>query len=161
MAQKIAGQFDNLNATWTDTFMKTLDKYDAAVQKMQDRATIAAGKGKDITAATTAIQLAKTAITTARTAMTAQAAKTYTPDTSAVTSATAITTAIGQENIMKVLRASFQTLHAGLFKDLFALRDGPMKNARTAVQNALQSLGKVPGVNDDKSATTTEATLNQ
>lgn len=157
-ADKISKQFENLNSTWTDHFLNLLDRYDSIVQKMQDRATIAAGKGKDITAATTAIQTAKTAITNARIAVTAQVAKTYTP---VVTDSTTPTTSGGQESMMKELRSSFQTLHSSLFNDLFALRDGPMKDTRTAVQNALQSLGKVPGVDDEKSATITEKKSNQ
>ena len=57
---------------------------------------------------------------------------------------------------MQSLRKSFQTLHSSLFKDLFALRDGAMKDARGAVQNALQTLGTIPGVDeDDTTATTT------
>ena len=157
-AQKIAKQFENLNSTWTDHFMNLLDRYDAIVQKMQDRAAIAAEKGKDSTAATTAIQVAKTSIANARTVVTVQAAKTYTP---AVTDSATPTTASGQESMMKEFRSSFQTLHSTLFNDLFALRDGPMKDARTAVQSALQSLGTIPGVDDEKSATTTEKKSNQ
>lgn len=157
MAQKLSVQFDNLNTTWTDHFMNLLNHYDAIVQKMQDRATIAAGNGKDVATANTAIQSAMTAILSARTAVATQAAKVYTPDTSS-TNAVATTTPNGQEQLMKGLRTSFQKLHTGLFKDLFALRDGPMKDARGTVQSALETLGEIPGVDGDKNATTTEAT---
>lgn len=157
MAQKLSVQFDNLNTTWTDNFVNLLNHYDAIVQKMQDRATIAAGNGKDVTTANTAIQSARTAILSARTAVATQALKVYTPDTSSTNTVTT-TTPSGQDKIMKGLRTSFQKLHTGLFKDLFALRDGPMKDARKAVQSALETLGKVPGVDGDKNATTTEAT---
>lgn len=151
-ATKIADQFDNLNSTWTDKFMKQLDQYEALVQKMRARAAIAASSGKDVTAANAAIQSAVTAIATAKNDVTAQAAKTYTVDTATLPTSTATTT--GQAKLMQELRKSFQTLHATLFKDLFALRDGPMKDARTAVQTALQSLSQVPKVDEGNTTST-------
>lgn len=158
-AEKIASQFEKLNTTWTDHFMNLLEHYDAIVKKMQKRADIAAGKGRDVTAATAAIQAALTAVETAKTAVIAQAAKTYTLDAATVTTTTATTTASGQGELMQGLRKAFQTLHSSLFADLFALRDGPMKAARSAVQAALQSLGKVPKVDDDNETAT--STSNQ
>lgn len=155
MAQRIAVQFDNLNSTWTDKFMKLLDRYDALLVKVESRVAIAASAGEDTASTTAAIQSAKTAILTARTAVVAQAAKTYVLDPSTIP-ATATSTVSGQEKIMKSLRTSFQTLHTTLFKDLFALRDGPMKSARTAVQNAIQSLNSIPGA-DEETATSTAA----
>jgi len=148
-AEKLATQFENMNKTWTDHFMNLLDRYTAIVQKMQARADIAAGKGKNVTAANAAILSAKTAIATAQAAVIAQAAKTYTPTVSTTTPATS-----GDEEVVKELRSSFQTLHSTLFTDLFALRDGAMKNARTAVQSALQTLSSVKGVDDDTATTT-------
>ncbi|MDP1690273.1 MAG: hypothetical protein Q8L52_03690 [bacterium] len=147
-AQKIATRFDNLNTTWTNNFAQLLDRYGVIVQKMEARSVIAAAAGKDVTAANAAIQAAVTSIATAQAAVVAQAAKTYVPDTSTVSVTTAVTTAKGQEDLMRGLKTSFQNLHSTLFKDLFALRDGPMTSARKAVQNALQALGKVPGVDE-------------
>ena len=155
LAENIAGQFDRLNEKWTDHFTNVLDRYDALLGKIQARADIAAGKGKDVANTTAAIQSAETAITAARAAVTAQAAKTFAFDASTIP-ATATSTPSGQEKIMQSLRKSFQTLHSSLFKDLFALRDGVMKDARRAVQNALQTLGTIPRVDeDDTTATTT------
>lgn len=160
MAKTLAGQFNNLNKTWTDNFMQLLDKYDALLVKVQDRATVAASAGKDIATTTTAVQLAKTAILNARTAVVAQAAKTYAlnPTTIPTIPATA-TEKDGQDKIMKGLRTSFQNMHSTLFKDLFALRDGAMKDARKAVQNSIQTLGAIPGVDGDN-ATSTEKKSN-
>lgn len=155
MAKKIAKQFDNLNTTWTDKFTKLLERYDELLQKVQDRATLAGSAGKDIASTTAAIQSAKSAIASARAAVTAQAAKTYVLDPSVIPT-TATTTQSGQEKIIKNLRTAFQTLHSTLFKDLFALRDGLMRDARRAVQNAVQTLGKIPKVDDDN-ATSTES----
>jgi hypothetical protein len=121
--------------------------------KVQARADIASSTGKDITATTAAIQSAKTAILSARTAVVAQAAKTYTLDPSTIPT-TATSTTNGQEKIMKSLRTSFQNFHTTLFKDLFALRDGAMKNARTALQNAVQTLSGIPGVDEDNATST-------
>ena len=154
-AKNLATQFDNLNTTWTDKFMQLLDHYDAILQKIQDRADIASSAGKDITAVTADIQSAKTAILNARTAMVAQAAKTYTLDPSTIS--TNMTTASGQDKMMKSLRTSFQNLHTSLFKDLFAMRDGIMKDARGAVQKALQTLGQIPGVDSDNATSTTKS----
>lgn len=153
VAQRLAGQFDRLNETWTDHFMQQLDKYDALVRKIQARADAAQSAGEDVARTTAAIQSATSAIGTARTAVTAQAAKTYALASPTIPAA-ATSTANGQQKIMQSLRKSFQTLHTALFKDLFALRDGPMKNARGAVQAALQTLGGTPGT-DEKNATST------
>ncbi len=158
MAERLAKQFDKQNSTWTDHFMKLLDRFDAILMKIQERANIAAGNGKDITATTAAIASAKTAIASARTAVTVQAAKTYVLDPSALPTATATTTPNGQEELLRGLRDSFKNLHNTLFKDLFALRDGPMADVRKAVQNALQTLGKIPGVDQGTATTTTTAT---
>ena len=160
MAERLTKQFGNINDRWTDRFMQLLDRYDAVTKKIQDRADIAAGKGRDVTTATAAIQSAQAAIESARAAVTAQAAKTYVLDTSAVAVTTSTTTPSGQVELMKNLRTSFQNLHKTLFKDLFALRDGPMKDARKAVQSALQTLGKIPGV-DEGTATSAAATSAQ
>ncbi|MBI5405692.1 hypothetical protein HY972_01480 [Candidatus Kaiserbacteria bacterium] len=152
-AQQLAARFENLNKTWTEHFMNLLDRYGIILGKIKGRADIAAGKGKDVTAANAAIQSAKTAIANARTAVAAQAAKTYVPDISAA-AATATTTPSGQEGLIKDVRASFKNLRASLFKDLFALRDGPMRDARKAVQDALQALGAIPGVDEDSATST-------
>ncbi len=156
LAQRLATQFDNLNKTWTDHFTQLLDRYDAIAKKMQDRSSIAASAGKNVTAANAAIQAAQAAVTAARAAVVAQAAMTYVPDTSTVAATTATSTPKGQEELMSGLRASFQNLHNTLFKDLFALRDGPMTDARKALQSALQALSKIPGV-DGGTATSTSS----
>ncbi len=158
-AERIAEQFDKLNQKWTDHFIQQLDRYGAILLKIQERADIAATNGKDTTATNAAIKSANTAIENARTAVIAQTAKIYTLDTSAVT-ATASTTQSSQAELMKGLRTSFKNLHTALFKDLFALRDGPMKDTRKAVQSVLQTLEKVSGV-DGGNATSTSDGANQ
>ena len=155
MAQRLAKQFENLNSTWTNQFMRTLDRHDAILKKIETRAATSTGAGNDNPATIAAIQSAKTAIATARTAVTAQAAKVYTLDPAAVTTTTATTTPNGQTELMKKLKNSFQELHKTLFKDLFALRDGPMTDARKAVQNALRTLGKISGDNEGNATSTT------
>jgi hypothetical protein len=158
-AEQIAGQFDNLNQTWTDHFTKQLDQYSAVLAKIQSRADIAKGAGKDISSTTAAIQTAQVAITNARAAVAAQAAKTYTIASSTLPT-TATSTSSGQEKFMQGLRKSFQSLHTTLFKDLNALSNGPMKTVRKAVQNALQTLGKVRGVDDDHDGRATSTQSN-
>lgn len=155
LAENMTGRFDHLNKTWTDHFLELLGRYDEILQKMRDRADVAAGAGRDVTAAHAAIQSAETALESARAAVVAQAAKTYALDTSAITTAAATTTPSGQAEFLGSLRATFQELHAALFKDLFALRDGPMKDVRSALQSALQSLSAVPDVDEENTAATT------
>jgi hypothetical protein len=136
MAAKLSEKFDKINTEWTGHFTKQLDRLDAIVAKIVERA--AAGRGTADTAG--AVQKAKDAIAAARTAVAAQAAKTYVVDISTLPVVTATSTNSGQDKIVQGLRKSFQTLHTGLFKDLFALRDGAMKDARRAVAAAAKTL---------------------
>ena len=149
LALKLSDRFDNLNKKWTDHFTQTLDHYNAILLKIQERADIAETNGKDVSAANVAIQSAKTAISTAQTAVTAQAVKTYTLDASVVTTTDTTDTTVGQDELVKRLRTAFQELHKTVFNDLKALRDGEMKNTRSAVQGALQTLSQIPKVDDD------------
>lgn len=160
MAERIAAQFDKINSTWTDRFVEKLDRYESIVLKIQKRADTSASVGKDVTMVTTAVKSAQTAIASARTTVAAQAAKTYTLDTSTLTTSAAITTDSGQGELVKALRASFQTMHSALFKDLFALRDGPMTEVRKTVEAALSALKQVPKVDDDDTVIAT-STANQ
>lgn len=157
-ARKLAARLEDLNKTWTDHFAKLLDRYGAMIEKMQKRADTAAADGKDVTAARAAIQTAQDAVATAKTAVAAQAAKAYALDASTATGVVATTTPADQDELLKALKSSFQSLHRTLFTDLYALRDGAMKAARRAVQDALQTLGKVPDV--DKGTATSTASSN-
>ena len=155
MVENLVERFEHLNTTWTDHFTKQLDRLTAIVEKIESRAATASANGKNIAAVTAAIQTAKNAIAVAQVSITAQVAKTYAPDTSAVPTTTEAATTEGQEALMKTLKASFKSLHETLFNDLFVLRDGPMKAARSAVQGALQSLSTIPGVDEDSTSSTT------
>ena len=149
-AQQITNQFDHINKVWTDHFMKQLARYDTVLQKIQLRTNKASANGKDVADVNAAIQTAKAAISTARVAVTAQAQKTYVANATTISSATASPdTSSGQGQLMQNLRSSFKTLRNQLFNDLFALRDGAMKNAKNAVQNALKTLSKIPGIDNE------------
>lgn len=147
-AEKLAARLENLNTTWTDHFAKLLDRYRAVLEKMQKRSDAAAANGRDVTAANAAIELARNALSTVQNEVAVQASKTYTIDTSAVPTTVATTTSEGQRELVGALKTAFQQVHATVFKDLFALRDGQMKDVRALVQDALQALGKVPGVDE-------------
>lgn len=153
MAQSLAVRFNSLNTKWTDNFSQILDRYDAIVQKIQDRSDIAAAAQKDVSATTAAIASARTAILNARNAVAAQAVKTF-DLTLANLPAKVTSKSADQEKMMESLRSSFKNLNSGLFQDLFALRDGPMKDARSAVKTALDTLSAVPGVDDDNGSGT-------
>ncbi len=156
--QRFATQLESLNERWTNRFAEQLDRLSAVVKKMESRSAIAAANGKEVTAANAAIQIAKNVIETAQAGVTAQATKTYTLDLSTIPTSVAASTPKGQGELMKGVKDSFQTLHKALFKDLFALRDGPMTVARKAVQDAHQALSKIPGVDG---STATSTTSNQ
>lgn len=161
-AKGIAKQFAHLNEQWTDHFMNVLDHLDEVVKKIQSRADRAASSGKDVSATVAAIKSAKTAIDTARAAVVTQAGKVYELNTSTssavVSPTTSTTTPGGQSELVRNLSTAFKALHTSLFKDLTALRDGPMLAARRAVQAAAQSLASIPRVDEDGVATTTSAT---
>lgn len=161
LADKLHNEFNRINKIETSHFTKVLSQYNDVLKKVQDRATKAAANGKDITAVTAAIESAKTAIAVAQIAVTAQAAKTYVLNTTAIvaTSTAATTTRDGQEQLMKGLRTAFQTLHEELKNDLKTIRDGVIKDARKAVQGAIQALGPVSqGDDKDRKATSTAPT---
>lgn len=147
-AERLTEQFDRLNKKWTDHFIQLLDRYGDIVLKIQERADKAAANGSNTAAVNASIQSAQTAIENARDAVVAQAAASYTLDTSALATEATMTTE-GQEKLLGGLRTAFQDLHKDLFNDLFALRDGAMRDTRGAVQAALQALSQIPRVDDD------------
>jgi len=162
MAKQIVNQFDHINQVWTDHFTDVLNRLDAVLQKIQVRADKASANGQDITSVTAAIKSAQSAISAARTAVVAQAQKTYTVDTTAVSAGvSSSSTQTGQDQLIKNLRSQFKTAKEQLFKDLFALRDGAMKNAREAVKNAFKSLSEIPSVDKEPEASSTSPTSSE
>lgn len=137
-ATRLNEQMARLNTRWTDHFNNALSRLSEVLSKVELRASKAESNGKDVAAVKTAIQNAKTAIATARTAVETQAKKTY---TATFTSE-------------KELGAAFKAVKEQLKKDLFGLRDGAMKNAREAVQNAHRALKGVPKVDEEPKTTT-------
>lgn len=135
IATRLDEQLARLNAKWTDHFNNVLNRLSEILSKVELRADKAQTAGKDVSAARTAIGNAKTAIESARAAVETQAKKTYTATFSSETE----------------LGAAFKAVREQLHEDLFGLRDGAMKSAREAVQNALQALKGVPKVDEDSS----------
>ena len=155
-AQHLTEQFDRLNKKWTDHFMQLLNRYEAILLKIQERADNAATNGKDTAAVNTSIQSAQTAIENARDAVVAQAVASYTLDISTLAVGATMTTE-GQDELLRGFRTAFQDLHKTLFNDLFALRDGAIKDTRATVQAALQALSQIPKVDDDDDASTDDS----
>lgn len=149
-AEKIESQFDRINMVWTDHFTNVLDRLDALLQKIESRTEKASANGQDMTATKIAIQNAVNKIAAARTTVANQAQKTYVVDATAITGSTS--TEIGQVNLVSKLREQFKTLRDQLFRDLTLLRDGAMKDARTAVQDSLKALSQVPNVDEEPEA---------
>lgn len=139
IAMRLDKQLAHLNAQWTDHFNNVLNRLSEILAKVELRADKAQAAGKDVSAVRTAIINAKTAIASARTAVEAQAKKTYTANFSSEME----------------LREAFKTAKEQLKKDLFGLRDGAMKSARKAVQDAHQALKGVPKVDEEPKAATT------
>jgi hypothetical protein len=155
-ALQIANQLDHLNQQWTEHFTQVLNRLEVILEKIKNRADKAAANANDVSAVDAAISAAETAISNARAAVETQAKKTYTVDLTAVSSGIATTTTTaGQNQLIINLRAQFKTLKDQLEKNLTSLRDGLMKDARTAVQKALEELIKVPNVDVEPTATST------
>ena len=107
LAEKLANQFDNLNSKWTDHFIQQLDRLSDILLKIQNRADIAATNGKDATVTNAVIQSANIAVASARTVVITQAAKTYTLDTSSITTTVATTTTNGQNELIKLFLRTY------------------------------------------------------
>ncbi|MBM3257155.1 MAG: hypothetical protein FJY98_02390 [Candidatus Liptonbacteria bacterium] len=134
-AESLYDRLHKVNETWTDHFGEVLDKYAAILGRVNDRK--ATSSNSDVIARVdAAVRNASSAIVTARTAVETQAKKTYPVTVTSETNA----------------KAAFQTAHAALKKDLFALRDGVMRNARQAVHQAIQSLRPATSTNATSSA---------
>lgn len=156
LAEQIADQFDHINEVWTGHFTNVLNRLEAILEKIKNRADKAATNAQDVSEVDADIKKAETAILTARAAVETQAKKTYAMDLTAVNSGIATTTtAMGQNKLIINLRAQFKTLRDQLREDLFELRDGAIKDSRTAVQDALQALSDVPSVDEEPTATST------
>lgn len=141
-ANKIVAQLARVNKVATEHFASVLDELDAILQKIQSRAEKARSGGQDVSSVLSAIATAQGSIAKARTAVESQASKVYVIDLSSTA------TDDPQESLIATLRQQFQDLHTQLKTDLTALRDGPMTDARKAVQVALQALKSVPKVDD-------------
>ncbi|MDO8493639.1 MAG: hypothetical protein Q7S19_03805 [bacterium] len=144
LATRLAEQIEKANKTWTDHFTDVLNHLNSVLKKVEDRTAKAKAKGADTTSTDTAIASAKTVIVSARAAVSTQAIKTYVADTSTITTTSATSTEKGQGQLMKGLKAAYQTVHKQLFSDLKALRDGLMKDARKAVNDAVATITKIP-----------------
>lgn len=136
-AARLDEQMNRLNDRWTTHFTNVLNKLEDILGKIQVRADKAAALGKDISAVKTATDSAKAVIASARTAVETQAKKDYT------------ITFTSEEQ----LRAAFKAAKDQLHKDLTALRDGAIKNARSKVQDAARALGGVPKVDEEPETT--------
>ena len=145
-ATRLNEQLARLNAQWTDHFNNVLNRLSEILSKVELRADKAQANGKDVSAVRTAIQNAKNAIATARAAVETQAKKIYMPCILGVSTFSNCTFASEKE-----LGPAFKAARERLRKDLFELRDGAMKSAREAVQNAHQTLKGVPKVNEEPS----------
>lgn len=145
IATRLDEQMAHLNTQWTDHFNNVLGRLSEILSKVELRADKAQATGKDVSAVRTAIVNAKATIVIARTAVETQAKKTY----------------VATFSSEKELREAFKTVKEQLRKDLFGLRDDPMKSAREAVQNALQALKGVPKVDEESRATTTPSQNQQ
>ncbi len=147
LGNKVMEKIDHVNQTWTGHFANVLDKLDVVLQKIKSRTQKVATNGQDVSAVNTAIAKAETAITTARSAVLDQSQRTYAINASTITGETSTTE--GQNNLVSTLRTRFPLLRDQVFKDLFALRDGVMKDARTAVHDVAKTLSQVSNVDKE------------
>lgn len=143
----IIGQFGRVNTMTTDHYMDVLKRLEAVLLKVETRAAKAKRNGSDMIVVERSIQRAKDAIAQARIAVNAQAKKSYQTVMNAqnIPSAGALTPE-GQNTLISAMRTQFQAARNALKEDLFALRDGPVRNARTTVHDAIKALTQIPGV---------------
>src|SRR5688572_24474729 len=127
-AKKIADQFDKINQVWTDHFTNVLDRLEDVVKRIETKAQFLESRGEDTALVKAELSSAKEKISAARQAIMDQAKKTYVVDAGAVTGDGSTTA--GQNSLISQLRVQFKTVKDKLFLDLFALRDGAMKEAR-------------------------------
>ena len=130
IALRIDEQLNRLNEQWTKHFSNVLNQLNDILGKGELRAEKTTATGQDVTAVSTAVEKAKQTIAAAKSAVEEQVKKSY------------IATIESEDK----LKDAFKTQRDLLHKDLFGLRDGLMKDARKAVQDALQSLRVVPEV---------------
>lgn len=130
-------ELNRINERWTTHFLNVLNHLNDILGKVELRAEKAKANGKDVAATAAAILKAKQAIAAAKTAVEEQAKKSY------------VVVFKSEEKLKDAFKAQRDLLH----KDLFGLRDGLMKDARKAAQDALQSLRGIPKVDEEPAAT--------
>lgn len=146
-ALAVIGQFSHSNTIATDHFANVLNHLEKVLGKVESRAQKAEAGGGNVTAVRMAVGRAKESIAQARTAVSIQAKKSYQTAINARSiPSSESSTPEGQNNLISSMRGQFQAARTALKNDLFALRDGPMKNARRAVQDAIKALMQVPDV---------------
>jgi len=148
--EKIINEMEHINLVWTNHFIRVLTQLDNALQKIKSRSEKVSANGQKISQTTAAIKKAETAIAAARTAVANQVSETYMVDITKIPQAAP--TKSSQNNLVGEFRFQFKTLRNKLFSDLTLLRDGAVKDARTAVQDTLQVLLQIPNVNKEPAA---------
>ncbi len=141
-AERLEEQLNKLNKRWTDHFTDVLNHLENVLAKIEIRIQKAQANDRDVAVVKAAVEKARVAIKAARDAVAAQAAKVY-------------TVKFESED---QLRAAFQAAKGQLHKDLTALRDGAMKDAKQSVQDVTQELRKIQDVDKEPTATTPPAT---
>lgn len=144
---KIIDELEYINLAWTNHFIEIMTGLDMALQKIRSRALKSEINGRDVSATVLAIDEAEKAISLARQEIADQAFESYIPDPAKISDLKLNN--ISQNALVSQFRLQFKNLRDDLFSDLTTLRDGPVKNARNSVNNALQVLQKIPAVNVD------------
>jgi hypothetical protein len=130
-AKEILQQFGAINNSWVSHNALVLSQLDAVLEKTQSRAGKMAAEGTDVSSVSKALLKASTAIDNAEKALEIQATKTYALDNAQLTV---------QGDIQSQLKTAFQKKRADLYRDLSLLRDGPMKDARVEVEEAVNTV---------------------
>lgn len=144
-AENITDQFDHVNQIWTDHFALVLSQLEAVLTKMEvqkNRILANGGNGAELDAA---INSARVKITEARDKVNTQAATTYLIDPAKLPMQT--TTTAGQNALVSQMRTQFKEKRDALLQDLFALRNGPMQEARDATKTAFETLNTLNAPN--------------
>lgn len=131
VAEKIHVNFNHVNETLTSAWLKNLNHMSEILIRLEDHLSTAAGEGRDVAQARTALTSAKTKVAEAENALKIQASKVYT------------ITITDPKHIGSDVKTARDILHADL-KNVHQV----VKNAQDAVIEATKAAKQVTGGNN-------------
>jgi len=144
LVEKLLVRIEKSNEKWVTHWNRTLERLSSILDKIEERANAADDAGTDVSVVLAAIADARIAITSAQTAVNTQAENSYSFEF------------IEEESVGQVVRATIAN-----FKNDTKATMQTVKDARTAVVNAIRNLKGVSGQNRPSTATDSAETQNE